>query len=197
MKKLSTPSQPREPREAMPESYKSIVEANSNPFDSYKALPDIQNQEPVRQEPVRQEVMRQEAVKDLPPKTLYNHNLKRLKSYRNLRKKYKLDNQKAIFLENLKETLKPLDPRSNKYDSELLVAVLDIAEYFFIYGDRDQRNAMKMEAVVELMKPYFNNDETYLLHSINNVMYRVKKSNVFRRLATRLRNFFSMMMKAS
>ena len=114
-----------------------------------------------------------------------------------VKKKYKLDNQKAVFLENLKETLKPLEPRSNKYDSELLVAVLDIAEYFFIYGDKEQRNTMKMEAVVEIMKPYFNNDETYLLHSINNVMHKVKRSNIFRRLATRLRIFFSMTMKAS
>lgn len=181
MKKLTTPSKPTD---AMPETYKSIVEveSNSNPFDSFKAPPVIQ---------------KQESIRELPPKTLYNHNLKRLKSYRNLRKKYKLDNQKTVFLENLKETLKPLDPRSNKYDSELLVAVLDIAEYFFIYGDKEQRNTMKMEAVVEIMKPYFNNDETYLLHSINNVMHKVKRSNIFRRLATRLRIFFSMTMKAS
>ena len=64
MKKLTTPSKPTD---AMPETYKSIVESDSNPFDSFKA-------------PV---IQKQESMRELPPKTLYNHNLKRLKSYRN------------------------------------------------------------------------------------------------------------------
>ena len=42
------------------------------------------------------------SLHDVPPNTIYGHNLKKISSYNKLRKGYKLSNQKAIFSTILK-----------------------------------------------------------------------------------------------
>jgi hypothetical protein len=78
----------------------------------------------------------------------------------------------------------------HQYDDELLIEILNIAESFFIYGEAQEREAIKVQCIEELMKPYFKNDGELLLKTIGHVWQHVNKSNLRRRLWARLKNFF-------
>ena len=127
---------------------------------------------------------------DVPPKYLYGNDLKRIKSFKKLRRGYKLQNQKAIFLSDLKELLRQCPVKNHKYDDALLIEILNISESFFIYGSELERETIKNECLKELMSPYFANDVDLLLKTISHVWQHVNKSNLRRRLWSRFKIFF-------
>jgi hypothetical protein len=65
--------------------------------------------------------------------------------------------------------------------------ILNIAESFFIYGEAQEREAIKVQCIEELMKPYFKNDGELLLKTIGHVWQHVNKSNLRRRLWARFK----------
>ena len=87
---------------------------------------------------------------DVPPKSLYGNNLKKIKSFKKLRRGYKLQNQKAIFLNDLKQLLQQFPAENHQYDDELLIEILNIAESFFIYGTSEERENIKMNVFLRL-----------------------------------------------
>ena len=131
------------------------------------------------------------SVRDVPPNTIYGHNLKKISSYNKLRKGYKLSNQKAIFLNDIKAILKEFPPANHQYDDELLVEILNIAEAYFIYGSAVDREKVKQDCIMELLLPYFKNDVELLFKTISHVWNNVKKTNIAKRLWSRCKNFFS------
>jgi len=146
---------------------------------------DLSVDEPVV-EPVKVKV-----VEDVPPKRVFSHDLKKIKSYRKLRRNFKINNSKLVFINDMKSILVCFQLEEHKLDTELLIEVLNIAESFFIYGNKQEREDCKLEAVRELMLPYFFDNELILDKSIANVYHRVKKSNLAKRVWSRLINFFS------
>ena len=94
---------------------------------------------------------------DVPPKSLYGNNLKKIKSFKKLRRGYKLQNQRAIFINDLKQLLKQFPAERHQYDDELLIEILNIAESFFIYGSSEERELIKVQCIEELMLPFFKN----------------------------------------
>lgn len=163
LKKLTPPT------EEMPEAYKNIVlESNSKP-----------------------EVKQQEF--EVPPKVIFNYNLKKLASFKKIRQNYKIKNLKNAFLYDLKTVLKEYNPANpeNELNDELLIQILNIAEeYFFTPKSKDERETLKHECVLELMLPYFRNDEKLLEKTIANVFHKVKKSTVLKRVYQRFKFFF-------
>ena len=127
---------------------------------------------------------------EVPPKSLYGNNLKKIKSFKKLRRGYKLQNQKAIFLNDLKQLLQQFPAELHQYDDELLIEILNIAESFFIYGTSEERENIKNECINELMKPYFKNDQELLMKTICHIWQHVHKSTLPRRLWSRFKNFF-------
>ena len=152
-----------------------------------------QRSEPDVVEPVVDNVVEPvvKQVENVPPKRVYNHDLKKIKSYRKLRRNFKINNSKIVFVNDMKAILECFKLDEHKLDTELLIEVLNVAESFFIYGNKDERNDCKLEAVRELMLPYFFDNELILDKSIANVYHRVVKSNLAKRLWRRLINFFS------
>ena len=127
---------------------------------------------------------------NIPPKSLYGNNLKRIKSFKKLRRGYKLQNQKTIFLSDLKELLRQFPSENHKYDDQLLIEILNISESFFIYGDESERETIKTECINELMRAYFANDTDLLNKTVSHVWQHVNKSTLRRRLWSRFKNFF-------
>ena len=148
------------------------------------------NTEPVNV-PNEQKADEVKSVRDVPPNTIYGHNLKKISSYNKLRKGYKLSNQKAIFLNDIKAILKEFPPANHQYDDELLVEILNIAEAYFIYGSAVDREKVKQDCIMELLLPYFKNDVELLFKTISHVWNNVKKTNIAKRLWSRCKNFFS------
>ena len=149
---------------------------------------EIKEPEPVEVEvEVKNDVKK---VEDIPPKRVYNHDLKKIKSYRKLRRNHKINNSKLVFVNDMKAILECFKIVNHQLDTELLIEVLNIAESFFIYGNKEERTDCKIEAVKELMLPYFFNNELILDKSISNVYHRVVKSNLVKRVWRRLLNFF-------
>ena len=71
--------------------------------------------------------------------------------------------------------LKQFPAELHQYDDELLIEILNIAESFFIYGEAKEREAIKVQCIEELMKPYFKNDGELLLKTIELVEHKIKK----------------------
>ena len=131
-------------------------------------------------------------MKDIPPKQLFNYNLKQLKSFKKIRQSYKLKNLKYTFLSDMKIVLNEYLPtdKDNQYNDELLIEVLNIAEEYFISKDKVERDTQKKDCVIELLLPYFNNDKQLLLKTIQLVDHRIKKVGLVRRLYLRGKLFF-------
>ena len=129
---------------------------------------------------------------DVPPKQLFNYNLKQLKSFKKIRQSYKLKNLKYTFLSDMKIVLNEYLPSDseNQYNDELLIEVLNIAEEYFINKDATERETYKKDCVIELLLPYFNNDKQLLLKTIQLVDHKIKKVGLFKRLYLRGKLFF-------
>ena len=138
------------------------------------------------------EVVETNELKDIPPKQLFNYNLKQLKSFKKIRQSYKLKNLKYTFLSDMKIVLNEYLPtdKDNQYNDELLIEVLNIAEEYFISKDKVERDTQKKDCVIELLLPYFNNDKQLLLKTIQLVDHRIKKVGLVRRLYLRGKLFF-------
>lgn len=150
---------------------------------------------------VQQDYQGQETSKlpvDVPIATLHGskNNLKKIKSFKTLRQSYKVNNQQAIFISDMKQMLDHLDTTENKFNLELLVEVSNIANEFFIYGKKEIRESSKMEAVNELLLPYFQDDNDILETMLKSVQNKITSSNAFRRGFRRLYNFFCMIRRA-
>ena len=128
--------------------------------------------------------------KQIPPSNIYGHSLKGIKSYKKIRRGYKLSNQKQVFVSDLKLILKEFPVEKHQYDDELLIEILNIAEAYFVYGDKTDREEIKSSSVKELMLDYFKGDEELLCKTVTHIWHKVKKSTLPRRLWTRLKNFF-------
>jgi hypothetical protein len=126
----------------------------------------------------------------VPPKSLYGSNLKKIKSFKKLRRGYKLQNQKSIFLHDLRELLRNFDVIAHKYDDSLLIEILNISESFFIYGKTEDREQIKKECIFDIMLPYFANDSDLLAKTITHVWRHVSKSTLRRRLWSKFKIFF-------
>ena len=130
---------------------------------------------------------------EVPPKTLKSlngYNLKKIKSFKIIRKKYKLNNQTAMFIQDLQVVLNEYAPEKYQLDTDMLVHICNIAEQYFIYGDKSERDEQKLLAVSTLMRPYFQND-TELLHKMMTVVYdKVNKSSLLKRLYRKFINRF-------
>ena len=131
-----------------------------------------------------------EILKEIPANSLYGVNLKKIKSYKNIRRSYKIKNQKQVFLTDLKQVLREFPFTDHQYKDELLVEILNIAEVYFCYGSKEEREKVKFEAIQELMLPYFINDKELLLKTISHVWAKVSKSNSFKRTWQRFKLFF-------
>ena len=138
------------------------------------------------------EVVEKNELKDIPPKQLFNYNLKQLKSFKKIRQSYKLKNLKYTFLSDMKIVLNEYLPtdKDNQYNDELLIEVLNIAEEYFISKDKVERDTQKKDCVIDLMLPYFNNDKQLLLKTIQLVDHKIKKVGLARRLYLRANIFF-------
>jgi len=170
IKKLNLNLQPTEP---MPEIYRQqdpIIQPTSN-------------QQPVKPPQPQQ-------VQEVPQKALYNYNLKKIKSFKQIRRKYKMSNQSQIFINDLSLILQEYLPENFQFDNELLIHILNIAESYFIYGNKQERNEQKVTAVRILMKPYFREDVHLLDVMISCVWCKVSKTNMFKRVYKRLQNSF-------
>ena len=148
------------------------------------------NDEPANMKVEEVKVEEVKKVRDVPPNAIYGHNLKSISSYNKLRKGYKLSNQKSIFLTDIKAILKEFPADKHQYDDELLVEILNIAEAYFIYGNKEDREKAKEECIKEILLPYFRDDVELLVKTIAHVWYKVKKTNMLKRCWSRFKNFF-------
>jgi hypothetical protein len=137
-----------------------------------------------------EEVEEVEVEHEIPPKQLRSYNLKKIKSFKAIRHKYKLSNQSKLFENDLQVLLNEYLPENYQLDTELLIHILNIAEHFFVYGDSKEREEQKTQSIKRLMLKYFRNDEELLNTMVSLVWHKVEKSNVVKRLFQRLKNKF-------
>lgn len=127
-------------------------------------------------------------AEQLPKSKVYS-SIKKLSSFKQLKTNYKMKTQKDIFVEDVKSLLSHLDAQEHKMDTDLLVEVLNACEEYFVYGNFQDREQSKKEAVKELMVDFFDS-ELVLEKFVSVLGSKVKKSTLLRRLVKRLYNFF-------
>ena len=125
----------------------------------------------------------------LPKDDIYKR-MKKLSSFKKIKRSYKLEQQKKQFLTDLNELFKHLKVEDHQYDIELLLELLNAVEQYFVYGTKEERVESKKQVVEETMLKFFNNDVAVLEKFIGTIHKKVKKSNLFRRLYRRSYNFF-------
>ena len=126
----------------------------------------------------------------IPKKDLYGISMKNIASFKKLRQDYKLDNQKSVFLKDVSALLSHIPPSEHAFNVELLLQICNVAEEFYIYGDKSSRMASKLETVKEVMLPYFLDNEKLLDVMLHSIEHKIIKSTLFRRLFRRVKNYF-------
>lgn len=151
---------------------------------------EVENVEEIK-EPVEVEVEDELKKYVIPPKKMFNVDLKKLKSFKQIRQKYKKKNMEFVFVNDLKVILDEYSPiKEFEFCDELLVQIMNIAEEYFIQKDKTEREESKLLSIKKLMLPYYRNDEKLLDIHIKHLKHLVKKSNVFKRVYQRTKNFF-------
>lgn len=87
------------------------------------------------------------------------------------------------------EDLQLYDANENEYDAELVLHICNIAEQYFI--QYKNMGAIKKQAVIQVLKPYFKNEELLLASLVEYVFPQVTKSNMLRRNSKRIHKLFS------
>jgi len=146
------------------------------------------DKEQVEEEVKKEESVSQSVSHELPKSDLYKR-LKKLSSFKQIKKNYKLESQKEQFVNDLKMLFKHLDVQEHKFDTELLLELLNSTEEYYVYGSKEEREKQKDSTVKELMLPFFEN-EKILMSFVNTLQDKVKKSNMFRRFVKRVFHFF-------
>ena len=132
-------------------------------------------------------------VFEVPPRSLYGHDLKKLKSFKKIRQGYKKQNMKNVFINDLSNILKEFSPDQpeNELNDELLIEIMQIAEEYYIYPSTEEdRTSLKNDSVVELMLPYFRGDPKLLEYTMKHAKQYVKKIGKLRRTFMKLKLFF-------
>lgn len=125
---------------------------------------------------------------DVPPSYLHGHSLKKLKSYKDIRSKYKMQNMKQMFVKDLQFVLNEFNPTDHQLDDDLLLEVMNLAETFFFYPrDKEDRDRIKLEVIESLMLKYFRDDIVLLHKTIGHISHKVKKSKMINRVWKRLK----------
>lgn len=152
-----------------------------------------QSESPVEEEPVEEEVKEPDPLKkyELPPKSMFNVNLKKLKSFKKIRQAYKRKNMEFVFVNDLSVILKEYTPvKDYEFCDELLVQIMNIAEEYFIQKNKSEREESKESSIKKLMLPYYRDDEKLLDIHISHLYHKVKKSTVIKRMYQRTKKFF-------
>jgi len=129
----------------------------------------------------------------VPPRSLYGHDLKKLKSFKKIRQGYKKQNMKSVFINDLSNILKEFSPDlpENELNDELLIEIMQIAEEYYIYPSTEEdRTSLKNDSVIELMLPYFRGDPKLLAYTMKHAKKYVKKIGKLRRTFMKLKLFF-------
>jgi len=129
------------------------------------------------------------SVAEQLPKSKVYSSIKKLSSFKQLKSNYKMQTQKNVFVSDVRALLSHLDAQEHKMDTDLLVEVLNACEEYFVYGNKEDREQSKSEAVKELMVEFFDS-ELVLNKFVSVLESKVKKSTRLRRLVKRLYNFF-------
>ena len=115
----------------------------------------------------------------LPPKKILNNsNLKKLKSYRNLRKNIKSQNEESEFISQLTDVLNLFDENKVHYDPDVLVLIMQIAENWFLGkkdGEKRKRN------VIIVAKRFFDENEELVNKMIEIVLPTIKQNKYIER----------------
>jgi hypothetical protein len=132
-----------------------------------------------------------DTVKDLIPSKYFlgTTNLKTLlPEYQERRRTLKSDKYENYWLSKINECLDLYDPKNDKYFFDLCKCVMQIVEKYMIYTDKC--GLSKKKVVMQILLPYFDNNEELLSKTIENQMQHIQKSSFLRRLLTKLEIFF-------
>ena len=134
----------------------------------------------------------------IPPKKINGHNFQKMKSFKDIRRKYKVQHIEDAFKKSLEIIFKEfsIHDHGNDLNDELLLEVMNFSEKFFLYPNNyKEREEIKKKSVCEVMKPYYRDDEKLVLNSIKNLKHLVNKVGFLRRYYIRLKIFFKIINK--
>jgi hypothetical protein len=144
---------------------------------------DGEDKETIEHAPVTKENI---TIDDLP-KQMFGASLKGIDGYRDLRKQKKIEKLEKQFIDELSKIMK-LFENEKKYDSQLVQFVMQLAEHYFILYSKMGEN--KENAVIQVVKQFYNNDDELVRSIIKLVLPNIKKTNILRRTSARLQRLF-------
>lgn len=171
MKRLSPPSEPRQPEVSVVET----EEALPQPRPSLKRT-DVSK-------------IADKKLVDVPPAKYGSVNLKKYSSFQTSRSDIKVHNQEVLAMQQLKAWLSSIDVELNMMNLDLIADVASFAEAFFVYGSGKIRRDSIRKCTLEAILPYCKGDLDTAEALLLSVDHRILKSTKLSRRLTRLRNF--------
>jgi hypothetical protein len=132
---------------------------------------------------------------DDPPETLRSNStstttskLQPMKSFKKLASSINKNDQIEDFLRIKRTKLSKIESRQSLYlNTIVLTEIMQDAEFHFVYGNAEQRQALKDEAIRLLMLEYYENEDV-LTRFQETVAKKVSRYGFFRRLCVKMYN---------
>lgn len=125
----------------------------------------------------------------IPDTLILGSDMKSLPSFRKKRQQMKAANMEVRFREEVAKLLAYYPVDAHKYDDELLLCVMQLAEDFFIY--QSKCGPTKLAAVIDVMLPYYDGQSALVANQVKLLYPKVGQTTFSRRLAKRLLFFVS------
>lgn len=169
---------------------KRIVEQPSQPLSNVCLVLGEESMEPTAplpNIPVPKPVYESIPV-EIPPRHLFNSDLKDLSGFREMRRQLKIKNSLNEFVSETSKILSLFSSKDRKYDAKMVQFVAEMAENFFV--THTKMGEIKEKAVIETVKCFYNNDVELVKSIIQLVLPFIKKTNLARRMKFRVSRFF-------
>ena len=135
---------------------------------------------------LEKETVKPDLVRQISNKTRSGYNLKNIKVIKILLRNDKLLQQEKLFEEDVQTSFLNFLPHcENQLDEKILLAVLQLAEDYFVYGNESERQQFKTESICRMVQKYYRDDPEVLNLGIRAIWSQVKKSTKFSRFKKR------------
>ena len=125
-------------------------------------------------------------LSQISSKTLSGYDLKRIPVLKKMLRDSKLVTQEKLFEEDVQNSfLQFIDPDKHQLDEKILLAVLQMSEDYFVYGNDLERQECKRDSICKMVQKYYRDDPEVLALGIRSIWNQVKKSTKFSRFKKR------------
>lgn len=129
----------------------------------------------------------------IPEKRVMGHNFGKMKSFNKIINDKEAKKSQHIFISLVSKVINEfkLKEEYNDLNNDLLLEVVNCSEKVFISKNKEEREQLKKESIILLMKPFFRNDEKLIEYAMKNIDHMIKRVGMFERIYLRIKEHYN------